>query len=232
MVMYIRLFGSLQIEDGHRWVGPDDLGGRKPKQLLEILLNEWGRVVSKDRMVDLLWPDELPQNAAATLDTYVSVLRRHLEPTIVRARDSRYLRRVHPGYLFDASEVEIDVDRFQALIVEGQHAREEAYRQAMLCSYALGRQHEALHMFQRCSRALTQALGTGPMPETEELYRRILQDTPVQQLLPQALPSLRTRQTEHIDVPFLGRQPELTFLEDAWRTSEQGVLLVTVQGEA
>src|SRR6266567_1190571 len=125
MVMYIRLFGSLQIEDGHRWVGPDDLGGRKPKQLLEILLNEWGRVVSKDRMVDLLWPDELPQNAAATLDTYVSVLRRHLEPTIVRARDSRYLRRVHPGYLFDASEVEIDVDRFQALIVEGQHARDE-----------------------------------------------------------------------------------------------------------
>ena len=308
--MYIRLFGSLQIEDGHRWVGPDDLGGRKPKQLLEILLNERGRVVSKDRIVDLLWPDELPQNAAATLDTYVSVLRRHLEPTIVRARDSRYLRRVHPGYLFDASEVEIDVDRFQALIVEGQHARdegdlertdhafataigfyrgayledepqatwtlgprerlartyrdllvatagmraargkfdeglhlceqaiahdptcEEAYRQAMLCSYALGRQHEALHIFQRCSRALTQALGTGPMPETEELYRRILQDTPVQQLLPQALPSLRTRQTEHIDVPFLGRQPELTFLEDAWRTSEQGVLLVTVQGEA
>ena len=109
---------------------------------------------------------------------------------------------------------------------------EEAYRQAMLCSYALGRQHEALHIFQRCSRALTQALGTGPMPETEELYRRILQDTPVQQLLPQALPSLRTIQTEHIDVPFLGRQPELTFLEDAWRTSEQGVLLVTVQGEA
>jgi DNA-binding SARP family transcriptional activator len=56
--MYIRLFGSLQIEDGQRWVGPDDLGGRKPKQLLEILLNERGRVVSKDRIVDLLWPDE------------------------------------------------------------------------------------------------------------------------------------------------------------------------------
>ena len=37
----------------------------------------------------------------------------------------RVLRRVHPGYLFDASEVEIDVDRFQALIVEGHHARDE-----------------------------------------------------------------------------------------------------------
>src|SRR5437763_13532780 len=126
MFMYIRLFGSLEIEDGQRWVRPDDLGGRKPKQLLEILLTERrGRIVSKDRIVDLLWPDELPQNAAATLDTYVSVLRRHLEPTIVRARDSRYIRRAHPGYLFDASEVEIDVERFQALIVEGHHARDE-----------------------------------------------------------------------------------------------------------
>ena len=90
--MYIRLFGSLQIEDGHRWVGPDDLGGRKPKQLLEILLNERGRVVSKDRMVDLLWPDDLPQNAAATLDTYVSVLRRHLEPTISGPRPAAELQ--------------------------------------------------------------------------------------------------------------------------------------------
>ncbi|HEY0755973.1 MAG TPA: AAA family ATPase [Ktedonobacteraceae bacterium] len=53
-----------------------------------------------------------------------------------------------------------------------------------------------------------------------------------QQLLPQALPSLRTIQTQHIDIPFLGRQPELTFLEYARRTTEQGVLLVTVQGEA
>src|SRR5207247_11246332 len=124
MFMYIRLFGSLQIEDGQRWVGPDDLGGRKPKQLLEILLNERGRVVSKDRIVDLLSPHELPQNAAATLDTYVSVLRRHLEPTIVRARYSRYLRRVHPVYLFDTSEVQLHVDRFQTLILKLQHHRD------------------------------------------------------------------------------------------------------------
>ena len=104
--MYIRLLGSLTIENGQRQLGPEDLGGRKPKQLLEILLNERGRAVSKERLIDLLWPDDLPQHAAATLDTYISVLRRHLEPTAVRARDSRYIRRVRPGYLFDASEVE------------------------------------------------------------------------------------------------------------------------------
>ncbi len=308
--MYIRLLGSLTIEDGQRQLGPEDLGGRKPKQLLEILLNERGRAVSKDRLIDLLWPDDLPQHAAAALDTYVSVLRRHLEPTAVRARDSRYIRRVRPGYLFDASEIDLDLDRFQALINEGLHARdegdlehaavsladaigfyrgpyledepqatwtfgsrerlkrtyrdllvsaagvatargtfddglrlceqaiahdpacEEAYRQAMLCSYALGRQHEALRIFQRCSRALAETLGTGPLPETDELYRHILQNTPAQHLLAEALPFVGTSHVERVDVPFLGRQPELTFLHYAWKTSEQGVLLVTVQGEA
>src|SRR5437763_14606197 len=79
MFMYIRLFGSLEIEDGQRWVGPDDLGGRKPKQVLEIVLNGRGRVVSKDGTFDLLCPEGSSQNAAATLSTYVSAPRRHLE---------------------------------------------------------------------------------------------------------------------------------------------------------
>src|SRR5215472_16984252 len=61
MFMHIRLLGSLEVEDGLRRLGPADLGGRKPKQLLEILLAERGRVVSKDRIADLLWHDELPQ---------------------------------------------------------------------------------------------------------------------------------------------------------------------------
>lgn len=123
--MHIRLLGTLEIEDSVRRLGPGDFGGRKPKQLLEILLTERGKVVSKDRIADLLWPEELPQDASATIDTYVSVLRRHLEPATLHARESRYIRRIRPGYLFDASETEVDVDRFQALTSEGQRARNE-----------------------------------------------------------------------------------------------------------
>lgn len=298
--MHIRLLGPLEIEDGPRRLGPADLGGRKPKQLLEILLTERGRVVPKDRIADLLWHDELPQDASATIDTYVSVLRRQLEPTTLHARDSRYIRRIRPGYLFDTSEVEIDVDRFQALMSEGQCARhdgdlerardafaaaidlyrggymedepqaawalgprerlkrvyidllvtlaevatargdfndalrlceraidhdalyEEAYRRAMLCCYALGRQDEALRTFQRCSKTLAQELGTSPMPETEALHRCILQSVPVQQLLAEVLPSVRMLQADRMDLPFLGRQAELAALEDAWRATGQG----------
>ena len=245
--MHIQLLGPLEIEDDQRRLGPNDLGGRKPKQLLEILLTERGRVVPKERIADLLWPNELPQNASFTIDTYVSVLRRHLEPATIHARDSRYIRRVRPGYLFDTSEVVVDIDRFQALVVEGQRAHndgdweraeraftaaidcyhgayledepqaawafvprerfkrtyinllvatdeisivrarfgdglrlceqaiehdptcEEAFRQAILCSYALGRQDEAFRFFQRCCKTLIEELGVTPMPETDEL---------------------------------------------------------------
>lgn len=308
--MRIRLLGPLEIEDGPRRLGPADFGGGKPKQLLEILLTERGKVVSKDRIADLLWHDELPQDASATIDTYVSVLRRHLEPATTHARNSRYIRRIRPGYLFDTSETEVDVDRFQALMSEGQRARnegdlegagdafaaaidlyrgayledepqaswvlgprerlkrayiallvtaaevatargdfnrgvhlceramehdamcEEAYRWAMLCSYALGRLDEALRTFQRCSKTLAQELGASPMPETEALHRRILQSVPIQQLLVDVLPSVRMLQADRTDLPFLGRRTELAALEDAWRATEQGVLLVMVEGEA
>jgi hypothetical protein len=102
----------------------------------------------------------------------------------------------------------------------------------MLCSYALGRQDEALRTFQRCRKALTNELGVGPKRETEEVHLRMLQGVSVQQLLAEVIPSVSIMQTERLELPFLGRRTELAVLEDAWRDTEQGVLLVMVEGEA
>jgi DNA-binding SARP family transcriptional activator len=57
-----------------------DLGPRLQRQLLAILLIEAGRVVSVDRLVDLLWGDAAPSAAVASLQAYVSQLRRIFEP--------------------------------------------------------------------------------------------------------------------------------------------------------
>ena len=78
MTISIRLFGQLSFEDGEQVLGPRDFGGVKPKQLLELLLCGHGAPVSKDRLADGLWGERLPQNVEATLETYVSVLRRSL----------------------------------------------------------------------------------------------------------------------------------------------------------
>jgi DNA-binding SARP family transcriptional activator len=73
------MFGPLQLDLAGDRRGPRDLGGVKPKQLLEILLLERERMVPKDRLADLLWGERLPQRVTATIESYVSVLRRALD---------------------------------------------------------------------------------------------------------------------------------------------------------
>ena len=48
----IGILGPLQVDLDGRMLGPRDLGGRKPKQVLEILLVHHGSPVPKDRRID------------------------------------------------------------------------------------------------------------------------------------------------------------------------------------
>jgi DNA-binding SARP family transcriptional activator len=78
LMIPVRMFGSLAVCAGGMWLGPRDFGGVKPKQLLEMLLLERGRVVTKDQLAEGLWGEELPERVAATVETYVSLVRRHV----------------------------------------------------------------------------------------------------------------------------------------------------------
>src|SRR5689334_3923641 len=83
----IRLFGPLSIDVGDRTLGPSDLGGVRPKQVLEIMLTARGHLVPIDRLAELVWGDERPQNVSGSLQTFVSTLRRHLTPDREHARE-------------------------------------------------------------------------------------------------------------------------------------------------
>jgi DNA-binding SARP family transcriptional activator/CheY-like chemotaxis protein len=72
-----------------------------------------GVPVSKDRLIDILWAGQAPAEALPTLESYVSVLRRHLQPG--RGKDGP-LRTVTGGYVLDTSLVDLDLDRFEALV--------------------------------------------------------------------------------------------------------------------
>ena len=122
----IHLFGSILVEDGRRRLGVRDFGGVKPKQILEILLLARGRLVSKDRLADLLWGETLPQNVSGTLETYVSVLRRRLAPE--GDRGHQLVVTEPEAYRFDIGQAEIDLDRFDELIEAAGPARTKASR--------------------------------------------------------------------------------------------------------
>jgi DNA-binding SARP family transcriptional activator len=76
--MELRILGELEIQDREVRRGPGELGGRKPKQVLELLAAAGGRPVPKEVLIEQLWGDAPPRRPVAALENHVWVLRRHL----------------------------------------------------------------------------------------------------------------------------------------------------------
>jgi predicted ATPase/DNA-binding SARP family transcriptional activator len=91
-----------------------DLGGRKQRTLLALLLLEPGRPVSADRLCDELWHGQPPPGAAKTLRSYISRLR------TVLGRDSLATR--PSGYALEVAFDQIDAHRFEQLLYQGRDA--------------------------------------------------------------------------------------------------------------
>ena len=69
------LLGPLQVaHDG----GRIDLGPPKQRAVLAALLLADGGVVSVDRLIDAVWGDDVPGSATASLQAYISNLRKAL----------------------------------------------------------------------------------------------------------------------------------------------------------
>lgn len=115
----VQLFGNLTIRRGSVVLHTHQLGGPKPRQILEILLVHVGFPVSKDRLIELLWGANPPVEALPTLESYVSVLRRHLQPGAGRFGP---LQTTTGGYVIDRDLVDVDLDRFDDLLQRAQKA--------------------------------------------------------------------------------------------------------------
>jgi DNA-binding SARP family transcriptional activator/CheY-like chemotaxis protein len=104
---------------------PVDLGGPKQRVLLAALLVRAGRVVSLDQLIDDLWPGDPPARAAATVQVFVSNLRRVLEPGRERGVAATVLVTAAPGYVLRAEPDSIDADEFARLAEAGRVALAE-----------------------------------------------------------------------------------------------------------
>jgi len=111
-VVQFRLLGSVEaVRDGT----PIQLGGRRQRQLLALLLLEPGRPVPVDRLTDELWAGRAPPGADTTLRSYVSRLRKALGADAAITRGDA-------AYVLDVPRGQIDRQEFQRLIEEGREA--------------------------------------------------------------------------------------------------------------
>ena len=107
--MEFRILGPLEVwDDG----GEVSLGGPKPRALLAGLLLHPNEVVPADRLIDELWGEDSPEDAAAALRVNVSRLRKALAQDVLTTRSPGYVIRVEPD--------ELDLHRFERLVDEGR----------------------------------------------------------------------------------------------------------------
>jgi DNA-binding SARP family transcriptional activator len=120
-----RILGPLEVVERDRAL---TLGGSRQRTLLAVLLTRANQVVSADRLIDELWGEQPPGNAANALHYHVSRLRKALGPDApIVTRDSGYLIRVGPD--------ELDLLLFERLVEEAQGAAPD--RAAQLLREAL-----------------------------------------------------------------------------------------------
>lgn len=109
----VQLFGPLVIRRDGRTLTAKDLGGCKPRHILEILLLNLGTPVSKVQLIEMLWGPSAGEGAVATLESYVSGIRRAIQPGRTKTGP---LRTANSGYLLDSGLVDLDLSRFTALL--------------------------------------------------------------------------------------------------------------------
>ena len=121
--MEVRLLGAFEVidDDGN----PIALPSAKQRALLAILALNAGRVVATERLVDQLWGDDAPRDAANALQAHVSKLRRTMGgPELLETRP--------PGYVLNLDPSQVDVARFEGLVAAGRDASDDPPRAAAL----------------------------------------------------------------------------------------------------
>ena len=121
----VRLFGSFEVRRDGVALTAADMGGCKPRHILEILLLNLGTPVSKTRLIDLLWGAGASDGSVATLESYISGIRRAIQPGQTKTGP---LRTANSGYVLDPTLVDLDLFRFHDLVRDaGELPPEEAY---------------------------------------------------------------------------------------------------------
>jgi DNA-binding SARP family transcriptional activator len=123
-----RVLGPLEVAAHDRVL---DLGGRKQRSLLAVLLLHANDVVASERLIDLLWGEAPPATVAKSVQVYVSRLRKQLG-------DGRLVTRT-PGYQLHVDPTELDLARFERLVGEARGAAPEVAAAKLRAALALWR---------------------------------------------------------------------------------------------
>jgi YVTN family beta-propeller protein len=116
-----RVLGPLEVLDSDKSLS---LGGPRQRALLALLLLDANQVVSRDHLIDELFPGQDSRSADGTLRVQMSRLR-----AVLGIRDGELLLRQPPGYTLQVARDMLDLLTFERLAAEGHAAFESGDQQ-------------------------------------------------------------------------------------------------------
>ena len=114
--MEVLLLGPLEVRDRGRAL---TVPGSRPRALLALLALNAGRVMPAQRLIELLWGDDVPRSAANALQVHISTIRKVLEP---RGQPYRTLLSDGSGYVLKIDPDQLDCAQFEQLVDQGHKA--------------------------------------------------------------------------------------------------------------
>jgi LuxR family transcriptional regulator, maltose regulon positive regulatory protein len=134
--LYVQSLGGFQIVRGSRPMEETEWDRNRPKELLKAILSHGGLKVSKDTLMDDLWPNENPNRADKSFKTALQRLRKSLEPEMDLEFGSSYIRLQEAFVSLDSERVQLDMDLFSGLLKKGEEKEKEGGTRAALSLYA------------------------------------------------------------------------------------------------
>lgn len=118
----LQCLGPFSVYVNGRLVHPRDFVRARAIELLKFLVAQGGRAVSRDRLVEHLWPGSELATATRSLHVTMHALRRVIEPEVDGHRWA-HIRTQEDRFLFDlSSSCFVDLFEFQSLVTQSHKA--------------------------------------------------------------------------------------------------------------
>jgi len=165
----VRTLGGFEVLVDGIQVPTSEWGSKRARTLLKRLVAAQGWPVTRDELIDLLWPGELSNRLNARLSVQLSAVRRVLHGAVVADRSTVRL---------DLDAVDVDLERWSALVDDaavvdgypGDFLPDDVYE-----DWSAGVRNEARSRFVTSARRVVdEAQTSGDHDRVESLLRRIL----------------------------------------------------------
>jgi DNA-binding SARP family transcriptional activator/predicted negative regulator of RcsB-dependent stress response len=131
----IHLLGPFEICLNGETLTHTHWGSQQTQTIGKILITYRNKVVTSDKLIETLWPDEPIESARRRLHVRISQFRNVLQ------EKKSLIHTVHGGYLFQPDDTcWLDVDAFQDQIAQGTHLQELGRQIDAIAAYEKARQ--------------------------------------------------------------------------------------------